>query len=70
MNLEDKPLPSFLLQAPVLFGLEAQGHIPMIEKMLKEGATWEEIGKEIGWQSTSAEEDYERYVEARSKKKK
>lgn len=32
-----------------LFGLRAQGHMPRVEFMLATGATWDEIGKAIGW---------------------
>ena len=39
----------FAAGATVQIGLRAQGHIPTIERMLSEGATWGEIGKAIGW---------------------
>lgn len=32
----------------IKFGLKAQGHIPVVEKMLSDGATWYEIGRVIG----------------------
>ena len=51
-----------LLNMPCLFGLESQGHIPTIEKMLAENKTWDEIGKTIGWHSPTAQEHYERYL--------
>ena len=51
-----------LANARVLFGLKAQGHIPTIERMLKENKSWEEIGQEIGWLPKTAQEHYERYV--------
>lgn len=47
-----------ILNAPVVFGLEAQGHIPTIERMLDEQKTWDEIGKEIGWCPRTAMEHY------------
>lgn len=53
-----------LENARVLFGLEAQGHIPTIQKMLEEGKDWNEIAKVIGWCQISAREHYERYVQA------
>ncbi len=56
-----------LLNMPVLFGLEAQGHIPTIEQMLSENKTWDEIGKTIGWLPDTAQEHYERYKKRRSK---
>ena len=43
---------------PVLFGLRAQGHLPTVERMLAEGATWGEIGREIGWCPVTAERFY------------
>ena len=49
-----------LLNQPVLFGLRAQGHLPIIEKMLAEGASWEEIGKVIHWEPATAKDFYER----------
>lgn len=36
------------------FGLEAQGHVPTIRRMLDEGATWEQIGQAIGWDGETA----------------
>lgn len=43
----------------VCFGLRSKGHLPTIEKMLKENKSWEEIGKEIGWCPKTAEKFYE-----------
>jgi hypothetical protein len=58
MKIEVETGPDYIMNAPVVFGLQRQGHIPTIEKMLKEGATWEEIGKEIGWCAETAKEHY------------
>lgn len=44
----------------VRFGLKAQGHLPTIEKMIKNGNTWEEIGKKIGWCPKTAKKHYDR----------
>ena len=55
MSLEDD------LNVPILFGLQAQGHIKTIEDMLSRGATWREIGNKIGWCAATAREHYERY---------
>jgi hypothetical protein len=44
----------------VCFGLRAQGHLPTIRRMLKEGASWEEIGAAIGWQGKAAAEWFDR----------
>ena len=61
----------------VLFGLEAQGHIPLIEKKLK---TWwprvfepnqfkifDEIAKEIGWIGQAVCDGYIRYLQRKVK---
>jgi len=42
----------------VCFGLEAQGHIPTIEWMLQEGASWREISQAIGWDPEAAAQHY------------
>jgi hypothetical protein len=52
-----------LMTSRVLFGLTQQGHIPRIERMLEEGATWEQIGEEIGWCPETAKEHYRWYIE-------
>lgn len=54
-----------ILNAPVLFGLVAQGHIPTIERMLADGRDWDYIGGAIGWMPETAKEHYERYLERR-----
>lgn len=66
-KIEDKTGQDLIMNAPVVSGLLQQGHIPTIEKMLKEGATWEEIGKEIGWCPETAKEQYGWYVKALEK---
>lgn len=48
-----------LMNASIIFGLKAQGHIPTIRKMLAEGKTWEEIGEKIGWCPKTAKEHWE-----------
>ena len=50
-----------LMDISVVFGLKAQGHIPTIERMLKENKTWVEIGKTINWDGETARQHYERY---------
>ena len=52
-----------LMDTPVLFGLKQQGHLPTIERMIEDGATWEEIGKEIGWCPETAKEHYGWHIE-------
>jgi hypothetical protein len=51
-----------LLNTPIRFGLRAQGHLPTIRRMLSEGASWEEIGREINWCPDTAREHYEREI--------
>lgn len=51
----------------IKFGLEQQGHISTIEKIIDELGfinehTWEEIGKEIGWCPQTACYHYMRYL--------
>lgn len=57
----------------VKFGLEAQGHIPTVEKMLDMyGSTryaWNEIGKKIGWCEVSARDGYIRYLMRQKQKR-
>ncbi len=50
-----------LLDVPFKFGLRAQGHIPTVERMLSEGASWSEIGRAIGWDGDTARDFYERF---------
>lgn len=38
-----------LKDAPVAFGLEAQGHLTIIRQMLDSQASWAEIAKQVGW---------------------
>ena len=58
-----------LKNAPMLFGLEAQGKIPVIERMLASGASWEEIGRAIGWCPETAERHYSWYLEQKEEVK-
>jgi len=60
---EDERTEKILMNTRVLFGLEQQGHIPLIEQMLKQDATWEEIGKTIGWHPPTVKEHYGWYLE-------
>lgn len=55
-----KALADLLREAGVrpLLGLRQQGHMPTVERMLKEGATWGEIGKAIGWVGKAVKESY------------
>jgi hypothetical protein len=46
----------------IVFGLEAQGHIPTIEASIKEGADWAEIGRRISWDGETARAYYQRYL--------
>jgi DNA-binding NarL/FixJ family response regulator len=65
MNTEKRKLQETidtLMNLPVLFGL-APGHIQTIKRMLEEGATWDQIGEELGWCPETAKEHYRWYVE-------
>lgn len=59
----------------IQFGLEQQGHIKTIEKMLTEFGSarseyiWEKIGKEIGWDYKTAAFYYIEYLREQIKKK-
>lgn len=44
---------------PVLFGLRQQGKLELVEKMLTEGKSWDEIGKAIGWDGPTAKQHNE-----------
>lgn len=54
-----------IMNAPVLMGLVAQGHIPVIENMLADGKGWGEIGHAIGWDPGTAEKHYRWHREVR-----
>ncbi len=47
----------------VCIGLEAQGHIPTIEQMLREGAAWSDISLAIGWDADTAARHYLWYIQ-------
>lgn len=59
---EPPPQTNFPGNAHVLFGLEAQGHIPAVEAALAEGVDWQEIGLRIGWCGETAKQYYERHL--------
>ena len=46
----------------LVFGLEQQGHIKTIERMLDQHRTWGEINKAIGWAGDAACKEYIRYI--------
>lgn len=56
------PLPGLDPNVRIVFGLEAQGHIPAVESALAEGADWQEIGRRIGWDGETAKTYYERHL--------
>lgn len=45
----------------VKIGLQQQGHIETVERMLAEGATWDEIGAVIHWHGPTAKRWYEAF---------
>jgi hypothetical protein len=43
-----------VMNAPVVMGLKAQGHLSTIERMFRQHKSWEQIGKAIGWDGHTA----------------
>lgn len=56
-----------LENARVAFGLAAQGHIPTVERMRAGGASWDEVGKAIGWCGDAVERFYGYHLAANAK---
>ncbi|MBI4596350.1 MAG: DUF5131 family protein, partial [Candidatus Tectomicrobia bacterium] len=54
-----KDILEHLGRQPVLFGLGQEEKLKLVEKMLIEGKSWDEIGKAIGWDGPTAKEHYE-----------
>lgn len=52
-----------VINAPLAFGLEAQGHVPTIEKMLMAQKPWQEIADTIGWDRATLIEHWDHYQE-------
>lgn len=62
----------------VVFGLYAQGHIPLVEEKLKtwnplwmdknNWQVWKDIAEEIGWIDYAVCQDYIRYLQLKEKK--
>lgn len=50
----------------VLYGLEAQGHIPTIEGMIRDGRDWPFIGRAINWDGETARVHYTWYLERKA----
>jgi hypothetical protein len=59
---ENRQIMYSLLNAQVVYGLQGQGHIPTIEKLLADGKNWEEIAQVIGWCPITAREHYEKFL--------
>lgn len=43
----------------IQFGLRQQGHLDTVTRMRAEGASWDDIGKAIGWHGPTVQEWYE-----------
>lgn len=56
---------SIIMGAKVSVGLAAQGHITLIDDMLGQGRSWDEIGQAIGWDAETARQHYDKYAEWR-----
>jgi len=56
----------------IVFGLEAQGHIPYIEEVLDNlgscDYTWDKIAKHIGWCPIAARDHYITYLQSKINK--
>ena len=52
-------LAELLRGVDVQIGLRQQGHIETVDRMLAEGATWNEIGVAIHWHGPTAKQWYE-----------
>lgn len=61
--MTDTPEVNLPVNARVVFGLEAQGHIPAVEAAIAEGADWQEIGRRIGWDGETAKTYYLRHLD-------
>jgi len=74
-EVEDFPLPPLIQHLvdkmeeknlKIAFGLEQQGHIPTIERILEECGcneyAWQKIGKEINWCPKTASYYYIKYL--------
>jgi hypothetical protein len=57
--IDRKLLGEVFRDVKIKFGLRAQGYIPIVEAMLADGKTWDEIGKTIGWNGRAVKEWYE-----------
>jgi hypothetical protein len=49
--------------ARILFGLEAQGLIPEILQMMKDGMNWQQIADAISWDRKTLRVHWRRFVE-------
>jgi FMN phosphatase YigB (HAD superfamily) len=66
----EKLFKEFFENVQVNIGLEQQGHIPTVEKMLEDGMSWDEIGKAIGWHGPTANQWYIAHLRAQAQKDK
>lgn len=53
--LRTRQTEALLGRLEVVVGLRDQGHLPTVERMLADGASWLEIGKAIGWDGPTAQ---------------
>lgn len=51
----------------VAFGLQAQGHIPLILHKLADAGNWDDIGKAIGWHPETAHRHFEWWIDAQTR---
>jgi hypothetical protein len=53
-ELTDEEVMEVFDNAPIQFGLSAQGHVPTIRAMLRDGKPWAVIAHRIGWMEDTA----------------
>lgn len=58
--MTDEEAWEILCSGTPLFGLRAQGHVPLITRMLASGWGWEIIGRAIGWCPEVAERHWKK----------
>ena len=52
-----------LAGATIAFGLKAQGRLDLVERMVLDGKSWDEIGAAIGWSGDAVERHWNWHLE-------
>lgn len=58
MEISEERLKEIFGDVKVQVGLRQQGHMDTVIKMIRNAASWEEIGKAIGWHGPTARDWY------------